>query len=404
MLRTLTLALTLVFPAEAVLAEISSGDVSNNGIPTPSRRIIAVGDIHGAFNGVREILRKAEVIDQRDRWVAGDSILVQTGDFLDRGPGATKVAELLMALQKEAPEHGGEVIVLLGNHEILNLLGDLRDVTKYIFRNLVDGHSEKRLTVSCNGYASFYRRIYDLRREKAPKRRELVDQCLSEHQLGLVEYLEAIGPKGQIGRWLRKLPTVAKVDDIVFVHGGISPELASTDINKINREVQREIRSFDLTRKYLVEQGLILPTTGMAEVVSVSRQLAKATTGAPSLPPLSAEFLHVLQFEKWLVVRPDGPLWFRGYARWSEEEGEAHIPTILDQVQAEHLVVGHTPQPPFRIRERFDGQIFLIDTGMLTSFYKGHPSVLEIQDGMFTAFYLTQQSLLHESPAVALTQ
>ena len=394
----LTLALALLFPVE-----VATAGVSDHAASAPSRRIIAIGDIHGAFNGVREILRKTEVIDQRDRWVAGDSILVQTGDFLDRGPGATKVAELLMALQKEAPEHGGEVIVLLGNHEILNLLGDLRDVTKYIFRNLVDGHSEKRLTVSCNGYAAFYRRLYELKRGKSPKRRELIDRCLSEQQLGLVEYLETIGPRGEIGRWLRQLPTVAKVDDIVFVHGGISLELARTDLQKINREVQREIRSFDVTREYLIDQGLVLPTTGMAEVVSVSRQLAKATSGAPAMPPLSAEFLHVLQFDKWLSVRADGPLWFRGYARWSNDEGEAQISEILDRYQAGHIVVGHTPQPPFRIRQRFDAQVFLIDTGMLTSFYKGHPSVLEIQDGMFTAFYLTQQSLLHEEPAVALT-
>lgn len=394
----LILALALVLPADAIASGITAAD-----IPGPSRRVIAIGDIHGAFNGVREILRKVEVIDHRDRWVAGDSILVQTGDFLDRGPGATKVAELLMALQEEAPQHGGEVIVLLGNHEILNLLGDLRDVTKYIYRNLVDGHSERRLIVSCNEYAMFHRRLHELRREKAPKRRELREQCLAEQPLGLVEYLEEVGPRGKIGRWLRTLPTVAKVDDIVFVHGGISPQLAGTDIPKINRDVQREIRSFDVTREYLVDQGLILPTTGMAEIVSVCRQLAKATTGAPALPPLSAELLHVLQFDKWLVVREDGPLWFRGYARWQEDEGEAQMAGILDQLRAEHVVVGHTPSPPYRIRQRFGAQVFLIDTGMLTSVYKGHPSALEVQDGMFTAFYLTQQSLLHESPAVAVT-
>ena len=332
----LVLALALVVcPARAAQA-----GGAGNGVPTPPKRIVAVGDIHGAFNGVREILRKVEVIDQRDRWVAGDTILVQTGDFLDRGPGATKVAELLMALQQEAPKHGGEVIVLLGNHEILNLLGDLRDVTKYIFRNLVDGRSEKRLTVSCNGYAAFYRRLYELRREKPPKRRELIEQCLSEQQLGLVEYLEAVSPRGKIGRWLRKLPAVAKVGDVVFVHGGISPALADTDLNEINRDVQREIHSFDVTREYLIGQGLILPTTRLAGILSMSRQLAKATSGAPSQPPLSAELLHVLQFDEWLAVRDDGPLWFRGYALWSEDEGEAQISAILDRYQAEHVVVG----------------------------------------------------------------
>ncbi len=385
--------------AVLVLALGAWAGVVDAGERRSERRIVAVGDIHGAFNGVREILRKVELIDQKDRWVGGDAIMVQTGDFLDRGPGATKVARLLMKLQEQAPQHGGEVIVLLGNHEVLNLLGDLRDVTKYILRNHVDGHSEKRLEVSCNGYATFHRRLLELRHEKPPKRRELLDRCLTEHQLGLVEYLAEIGPRGDIGRWLRKLPAVAEVGDIVFVHGGFSAELAGWDLKKINREVKREIKSFDLTRKHLIDQGIILPTTGLAEIVSVARQLAKATSGSRSLPPLSAEFLHVLQFNTWLVVREDGPMWFRGYARWSDEEGQAQMPGILGSLDAEHVVVGHTPQPPYRIRNRFDSRVFLIDTGMLTSFYKGHPSVLEIQGGSFTAFYLTTQVLLYESDA-----
>ncbi len=393
----LVLALCLCFATGAAQAQrATTVSITDLG----ERRLVAVGDIHGAFNGVREILRKVELIDQKDHWVGGDAILVQTGDFLDRGPGVAKVARLLMDLQKQAPEHGGEVIVLLGNHEILNILGELRDVTKYIFRNFVDGHSEKRLTVSCNSYAAFYRKLYELKHEKPPKRRELVERCLTEQQLGLVEYLEEVGPAGDIGRWMRKLPTTARIGDVVFVHGGFSAELASQDLEQINREVWREIKSFDRTRQYLIDQGLILPTTGLAEIVSVARQLAKATSGAPSLPPLSSEFLHVLRFNEWLVVREDGPMWFRGYARWSEEEGGTQMPAILEALGAEHVVVGHTPQPPFRIRTRFDSQVFLIDTGMLTSFYKGHPSALEIQEGVFTAFYLTQQNLLHEERAV----
>ncbi len=385
-------------PALALVLALWAGVVDAG-----ERRVVAIGDIHGAFNGVREILRKVELIDQKDRWVGGDAIMVQTGDFLDRGPGATKVARLLMKLQELAPGDGGEVIVLLGNHEVLNLLGDLRDVTKYILRNHIDGHSEKRLTVSCNGYATYHRRLHELKHEKPPKRRELLERCMVEHQLGLVEYLEELGPKGDIGRWLRKLPTAAQVGDVVFVHGGFSSELAGRDLKKINREVRREIKSFDSTRQYLIDQGLILPTSGLTEIVAMAHQLAKATSASRSLPTLSVEFLHVLQFNNWLVVREDGPMWFRGYARWSDEEGQAQMPAILESLDAEHVVVGHTPQPPYRIRNRFDSRVFLIDTGMLTSFYKGHPSALEIQDGSFTAFYLTRQDLLHEQRAVAMS-
>ncbi len=384
--EALTAALALVL----VVAESRADPPAH----VEGRRIVAVGDIHGAFNGVREILREVRLIDDEDQWIGGDAILVQTGDFLDRGPGATKVARLLMDLQEEAPSQGGEVIVLLGNHEILNILGDLRDVTKYILRNFVDGHSEKRLTVHCNEYASYYRKLADLRREKPLKRRELIDQCFAKYQLGLVEYLEEVGPKGDIGRWIRKLPATAVVDGILFVHGGISQEMAGLGLEKINKETRREIEAFDFTRQYLIDQGLILSTSTLAEVLSVARQLAKATSGSRTLPPLAAEFLHVLQFQKWMMVREDGPFWFRGYARWAEEVGEILIRPILEPLGAERVVVGHTPQPPFIIRQRFDARVFLIDTGMLTSFYKGKPSALEIENGTFTATYLTRRDLL----------
>ncbi len=397
----LAFAVALWALAAGAVAARADVRLDRTGAPgAGERRLVAVGDIHGAFNGVREILRKVELIGQKDEWVGGDAILVQTGDFLDRGPGATKVARLLMDLQKQAPKHGGEVIVLLGNHEVLNLFGDLRDVTKYILRNHVDGHSEKRLTVSCNAYAGFHRKIYQLRDEKPPKRRELVERCFTEHQLGMVEYLKEIGPTGDIGRWLRKLPTVARVGDVVFVHGGFNSELAGRDLDEINREVRREIQSFDRIRQHLVDQGWLLATAGLAEVLSVARQLSAATEEAGSQPLLAAELKHVVEIHTWLAIREDGPMWFRGYARWSDEEGQAEMPGILDALSAEHVVVGHTPAPPFRIRSRFDSQVFLIDTGMLTSFYKGHPSALEIQDGSFTAFYLTKQDLLHRPKEV----
>jgi Calcineurin-like phosphoesterase len=395
--RRLACALVLAAAGAAAAWAGVRSEVAGAG----ARRLVAIGDIHGAFNGVREILRKVELIDHDDQWVGGDAILVQTGDFLDRGPGATKVARLLMDLQQQAPEQGGEVIVLLGNHEVLNLFGDLRDVTKYILRNHVDGHSEKRLTVSCNAYAAHYRRLAGLKREKPPKRTELIERCRAEQLPGLVEYLAEIGPDGHIGRWLRTLPVVARVGDVVFVHGGISSELAGRDLEEINREARREIWSFDRTRQDLIDRQLILPTSTLPEIVTVARQLANAASGSPTMVPPSAELLHLLEFNDWLVVREDGPTWFRGYAKWSDEEGAARMPGILAALGAGHVVVGHTPQPPYQIRSRFDSSVFLIDTGMLTSFYNGHPSALEIQDGSFTAFYLTRQDLLHEQRKVA---
>ena len=91
-------------------------------------RIVAIGDIHGELHIFRQLLRHTGLIDDADRWVGGSATLVQTGDFLDRGPDVRGVMDLLMELQARSAEAGGRVIVLLGNHEAMNLAFEYRDV------------------------------------------------------------------------------------------------------------------------------------------------------------------------------------------------------------------------------------------------------------------------------------
>ncbi len=88
---------------------------------TSNREIIAVGDIHGELDGLLEILRRAELVDGKWRWCGGDRVLVQTGDVIDRGPRSREAYDLLADLQSQAPKSGGEVVRLLGNHELMVL-------------------------------------------------------------------------------------------------------------------------------------------------------------------------------------------------------------------------------------------------------------------------------------------
>lgn len=92
----------------------------------PESTIIAVGDVHGELEGLREILRHARVLGDRDRWIGGDRILVQTGDMIDRGPQSREAYALLGKLQAEAPVTSGTVIRLIGNHELELLQGNYR--------------------------------------------------------------------------------------------------------------------------------------------------------------------------------------------------------------------------------------------------------------------------------------
>ena len=85
--------------------------------PAAAQRIVAVGDLHGDYNVWLDIARNAGLIDAKNHWSGGKTILVQQGDVFDRGPDSLKIARHLKSLQKEAPKAGGKVIALLGNHE-----------------------------------------------------------------------------------------------------------------------------------------------------------------------------------------------------------------------------------------------------------------------------------------------
>ena len=96
---------------------------------TAPHRLVAIGDLHGDLAAARGALRAAGAIDDADRWIGGDLVVVQTGDVLDRGDGESKILDLLARLDGEARAAGGALIQLLGNHELMNAAGDFRYVT-----------------------------------------------------------------------------------------------------------------------------------------------------------------------------------------------------------------------------------------------------------------------------------
>ena len=83
-------------------------------------------------------------------------------------------------------------------------------------------------------------------------------------------------------------------------------------------------------------------------------------------------------------------MWFRGLAQWTSPDNDAQVQTLLSRLGAERFVVGHTPQLPGKIAPKFGGRVYPIDTGMLSSYFKGgRASALEIQGTKLTAIYTT---------------
>lgn len=97
--------------------------------PAAPHRLVAVGDLHGDLAAMRAVLRAAGAIDDHDHWAGGDLVVVQTGDVLDRGDGERQILDLSARLETEAQAAGGAWIPLIGNHELMNSVGDFRYVT-----------------------------------------------------------------------------------------------------------------------------------------------------------------------------------------------------------------------------------------------------------------------------------
>ncbi len=383
-----------------------------------SRRIVAIGDIHGDYDALVAILKAAGVIDAAGRWTDPNTTLVQTGDFLDRGPRMREVTEFLMTLERQAARQGGQVIVLLGNHEAMNLMGDLRYVTRENFAEYASRKAAKRQRSAYQAYLKFQATPARAGAGAASAQNPAAEQeWMEAHPPGFIEHRELFGPKGRYGRWLRERPSVARIGDVVFLHGGISPDFASLNIETINQRIRDEVRAFDAVKRYLEQRKLILPFFTLGEMVAavqseretrkaeLEQRTAEAAQAGKTYVPAAEEKRHLellesfLGLASWLSMRPDGPLWFRGYAEWPEETGATQVARILSAYAAAHIVVGHTPQRDGRIQPRFGGKVFLIDTGMLASFYPGgRAAALEIREGRFTAIYLDQRVVLLDRP------
>jgi hypothetical protein len=305
-------------------------------------RVVAVGDVHGAYDNFVQVLQMTGLVDEEVRWTGGQAHLVQTGDVLDYGPDTRKALDLLMRLEGEAAAAGGRVHALLGNHEVMNLLGDVRFVVPAEYESYTSPESPNRRE------ELFQDLVQKARARAFAQGAELQEdrfreKLKTEIPLGFAERQEALSPEGVYGRWLRERAVVARVNGIVFVHGGLTPEVAALGCEAINETVQRELTS-DVEK----------------------------TRGAPL---------------ESLVAAEDGPLWYRGLAREDDAVLAPSVEEVLEAMDARAIVVAHTVTKTGRVQSRLRGRVLMIDAGMAPH-YGGHLAALEIDaEGQATAVY-----------------
>jgi hypothetical protein len=290
---------------------------------------------------------------------------------------------------------------VLGNHEVMNLIGDTRDATPEIFATFADPQSEARRQAAWEQYAQLARAKMAKGEAVPAVYQQTPDEWLEAHPPGYLEYREAIGPRGHYGAWLRDKPIVTVQAGSIFMHAGIAPSLAPRKLEDLNDRVRDEVRRLDRFVQALVDARLALSFFTLQEILQVASNeitvanaaiiTGKASGPAPDRSKLNAPFLteaqEILKIGQWTVVNPEGALWYRGFATLPDDPGGAPFAALLERYRAKRFVTGHTPQADRRITVRFGGRVILIDTGMLTEYYKGRASALEIDGEAAAAVY-----------------
>lgn len=255
------------------------------------KNVVALSDIHGQYDVFVRLLRNNNVIDEDNNWTFGSGHLVINGDVFDRGNRVTEILWLIFKLENQAKSLGGRVHFLLGNHELMVLNNDLR----YI--------DAKYLTTS-RKMGTTYDKLYS---------KDLI-----------------------IGQWLRTKPIIVSINEIIFVHAGISPEVVARQLSQqtINTLFQNDIIDGD---KNTIEND-----------------------------PL----LNFLKGSK-------GPVWYRAYFE-DQNFSNNDLDAILNYFDKNHIIVGHTTQT--RLVSLFGGKVIGIDSGIKNGEYG---EVLIYEEGSF---------------------
>jgi hypothetical protein len=344
----------LCFGLAAVMLAIPASSAS-------AQRIVAVGDLHGDYGVWLDIARSAGLIDTRNRWAGGNTTFVQTGDIADRGPDSLKIIRLLQNLQKEAPKAGGKVVVLLGNHEAMNVTGDLRYVDPGEFAAFADVHSEALRQAVWDSNGKIFIANYKARHPEMSDK-DIRAAWFNSTPLGMLEHQRAWAPDGAVGRWIATLPAVARVGDTLFAHGGISAAYANMPLADINAKAAAAIKARDSA-----------PTAIINDPIGPLWYRGNITRGP-------------LDLENWTAAVAATP----ALATAPRPTIEAELDMALKGFGVKRLVIGHTPNLK-GIDISHGGKLVRIDTGN-SKYYNGQPSWLEITGDQVTPHNVTRSS------------
>jgi len=320
-------------PAEAKATKID--DYHWTGV----ERVVAIADLHGDYGQYIKVMESAGLINKDGKWSGGETHLVQTGDITDRGPDSRKIIDHLLALAKQAKKKGGYVHLLIGNHETMNVVGDLRYVSPGEYAAFVTKNSARLQN------AQWERQLVWMQ-ANTPNFAEMDIEAFRKEwelqiPLGWVEHRQAWSSNGEYGKWTEDNPVAIQINDTLFLHGGISAKYCKFSLQSLTEQVIAAMQNYD-----------------------------------PSIETIMND--------------PLGPVWYRGLAMEEEEDVFSQtLDNILNRYGAKRIVIGHTPTGGV-VWPRFDQRVVANDTGIAT-YYGSHKGLLELTAEGATAIYDQQR-------------
>jgi len=331
-------------------------------------RVVAFADVHGAYEELTALLRDTGVVDAQLRWAGGRTHLVSLGDLLDRGADSRKVMDLLMRLQVEAAAAGGRVHVTLGNHEAMNVLGDLR----YVRAGEYAAYAEEEDAAERARYKAGF-----LARQAGATEADF-DRLFPPGYFG---HRKLLSPDGHYGRWLLGLPVTISVNDTVYMHGGPSSVLQGRSLEQVNGDYGAALQAYLAAESALREAGLLQFED------SYERRPEAAAARLAAMPPGDGTAALTALLERFRIAddaamldQRRAPNWYRGAAFCNEcAESDVLLPW-LQHVGAKRLVIGHTVARNSTVVTRFGGAVVKLDAGMNHAVYHGRPAALVTDD------------------------
>ena len=351
-------------------------------------RVVAVSDIHGAYGPMVATLQHSGVLDSDLAWSGEDTHLVIVGDILDRGPESRAAMDLLIRIEDEAALAGGKVHVLIGNHEAMNLIGDLRYVSKAEYAAFGDDElAEDRET---------WFAAYAQDRASARQKRDVLRADFDRsYPIGFFAHRRAFSSDGKYGRWLSQKPVIVVINETAFVHGGVSPMIGQIGLDGVNGRLRGEMIEYTRNLEILFDAGVLLPTDNFYEHAALlGKYSAPLNTEARVVNAMTV----VKRLNASEIHAQNGPLWYRGNVACSKLVEVDRLDASLQAIGAKRVVIGHTPTLGRRIMERFDGRIYEVDTGMLSEHYAGSGNALIMEQGRIFVVNESSDELLSVVP------